>query len=123
MKPIITENYQGGDIVLNAEKGIALTPADFPELLSYCGQTIVSTDGTTLLGADDKAGVAAGSSDTKSSLAKEMKSLDSRIDTTNSRISAMQERYYKQFDALETMMQRLNSQSSWISQLFGGSSQ
>ena len=72
---------------------------------------------------NDKAGVAAGSSDTKSSLAKELKSLDSRIDTTNSRISAMQERYYKQFDALETMMQRLNSQSSWISQLFGGSSQ
>lgn len=56
VKPQIWENYDGGDIKLN-EKMI-LSPSEFPELLQYKGQTIITTDGTTLLGADDKAGVA-----------------------------------------------------------------
>ena len=51
-------DYAGGDIMLNAERGIALRRADFPELNRYVGQRLVVTDGTTLLGADDKAGVA-----------------------------------------------------------------
>lgn len=55
--PLIIENYQGTDIVLNEEKGIILSTEDFPELLDYVGQTIITTDGTTLLGADDKAGI------------------------------------------------------------------
>lgn len=50
--------YQGGEIVLNQEKGIVMTPAEFPDLLEQVGQTLVVTDGTTLLGADDKAGIA-----------------------------------------------------------------
>ncbi|MBR4973988.1 MAG: peptidase T [Bacteroidales bacterium] len=58
IKPEVFENYDGGDIVINPEKGMKLSPADFPELRRYIGQTIVTTDGTTLLGADDKAGVA-----------------------------------------------------------------
>ena len=58
IKPQVFENYDGGDIVINPEKGMKLSPADFPELHRYIGQTIVTTDGTTLLGADDKAGVA-----------------------------------------------------------------
>ncbi|HSM25569.1 MAG TPA: peptidase T [Anaerolineaceae bacterium] len=53
------ENYDGGDLVLNKEKNIILSPIDFPELNQYIGQPIITTDGTTLLGADDKAGVAA----------------------------------------------------------------
>ena len=52
------ENYDGGDILLNAEKNITLSPAQFPELAAYRGKTLIVTDGTTLLGADDKAGVA-----------------------------------------------------------------
>lgn len=52
-------NYKGGDILLNAGKGIVLSPDMFPELLDYVGQDIIVTDGTTLLGADDKGGVAA----------------------------------------------------------------
>lgn len=51
-------NYQGGDILLNAEKNIVLSPRDFPILNKYVGQTLITTDGNTLLGADDKAGVA-----------------------------------------------------------------
>ncbi len=51
-------NYQGGDILLNKEKNIILSPNDFPSLNQYVGQTLVTTDGTTLLGADDKAGIA-----------------------------------------------------------------
>lgn len=51
-------NYQGGDIILNAEKNIILSPSDFPSLTQYVGQTLITTDGTTLLGADDKAGIA-----------------------------------------------------------------
>lgn len=50
--------YQGGDLVLNQEKGIAMSPADFPDLADQVGRELVVTDGTTLLGADDKAGVA-----------------------------------------------------------------
>ena len=59
VKPQIVSNYDGGDIVLNAEKNIVLSPADFPELRNYVGQDIITSDGTTLLGADDKAGIAA----------------------------------------------------------------
>lgn len=51
-------DYQGGDICLNAEKGIMLSPRDFPELKRHCGKRLIVTDGTTVLGADDKAGVA-----------------------------------------------------------------
>ena len=56
--PKIVENYRGGDIVLNEEKGITLSAEEYPELNNYIGQTIITTDGTTLLGADDKAGIA-----------------------------------------------------------------
>lgn len=55
--PLIVENYPGTDIVLNKENNIVLSTEDFPELLNYVGQTIIATDGTTLLGADDKAGI------------------------------------------------------------------
>ena len=55
--PQIIENYQGNDIVLNKEKNIILSPDYFDDLLQYKGQTIITTDGTTLLGADDKAGI------------------------------------------------------------------
>ncbi len=58
VKPRIVEQYDGQDIVLNAERNIVLKPADFPEILQYNGQDIIVTDGTTLLGADDKAGLA-----------------------------------------------------------------
>jgi len=57
IKPRLVENYDGKDIILNQEKNIVMTPVDFPELLEYIGQTLIVTDGTTLLGADDKAGV------------------------------------------------------------------
>lgn len=52
----IIENYQGEHVVLN-EDGLTLSPNDFPEMLDYIGQTLIVTDGTTLLGADDKAGI------------------------------------------------------------------
>lgn len=58
VKPRIVSNYDGSDIVLNAEKGIVLSPNDFPELRHYVAQDLIVTDGTTLLGADDKAGIA-----------------------------------------------------------------
>lgn len=58
IKPQIIENYNGEDITINEEKGIYLRVKDFPELPGYKGNTIITTDGTTLLGADDKAGVA-----------------------------------------------------------------
>ena len=58
IKPQIIEGYDGGDVALNGVPGLALKVADFPELAEYKGQTIITTDGTTLLGADDKAGVA-----------------------------------------------------------------
>ena len=56
--PRIIENYDGKDIMLDAETNTALTLEDFPELAGYKGQTLLTTDGKTLLGADDKAGVA-----------------------------------------------------------------
>ena len=54
----IVSNYDGGDIVLNEEGPVVMRVADFPELPSYAGRSLIVTDGTTLLGADDKAGVA-----------------------------------------------------------------
>jgi tripeptide aminopeptidase len=58
VKPQIIENYNGGDIPLNGKAGLVLSPKEFPELSDYVGQTLITTDGTTLLGADDKSGVA-----------------------------------------------------------------
>ena len=58
VKPRIVENYDGGDILLNETENIVLSVSDFPELPLYKGQDLIVTDGTTLLGADDKAGVA-----------------------------------------------------------------
>ncbi|NBJ93261.1 peptidase T [Parablautia muri] len=58
VKPRIVEQYDGQDIVLNEEKNIVLRTADFPEIKKLKGQDLIITDGTTLLGADDKAGVA-----------------------------------------------------------------
>ena len=57
VNPQVHENYDGKDIVLNQKENIVLSPNYFEDLLQYKGQTIVTTDGTTLLGADDKAGV------------------------------------------------------------------
>ncbi|MBB4118822.1 tripeptide aminopeptidase [Mesonia hippocampi] len=57
VKPQLVENYDGKDIMLNAEENIVLSPDYFEDLLQYKGQTLITTDGTTLLGADDKAGV------------------------------------------------------------------
>ncbi len=58
VNPQIIENYDGKDIVLNASNNIILSPDYFKDLLLYKGQTLITTDGTTLLGADDKAGIA-----------------------------------------------------------------
>ena len=58
VNPRIVENYDGGDIVLNKENDIVLRPSEFPEMLNYKGDDLIVTDGTTLLGADDKAGIA-----------------------------------------------------------------
>ncbi|MGN0375379.1 MAG: peptidase T [Butyrivibrio sp.] len=58
VSPRIVQNYDGGDIILNSEKNIVLSVKMFPELASYAGQDIIVTDGLTLLGADDKAGIA-----------------------------------------------------------------
>lgn len=58
VKPNIIRNYPGGDILLNKERNIVLKAKDFPELEKYRGQDLITTDGTTLLGADDKAGIA-----------------------------------------------------------------
>lgn len=58
VSPRIVNDYDGGDIVLNADKGIVLAPSEFPELLHYKGQSLIVSDGNTLLGADDKAGIA-----------------------------------------------------------------
>ena len=57
VKPQIIKNYDCGDIILNKEKNIILSPSYFKDLLQYKGQTLITTDGTTLLGADDKAGI------------------------------------------------------------------
>jgi tripeptide aminopeptidase len=58
VNPRFVENYDGRPIILDQEKGIHLSPMDFPELNQYIGQTLITTDGLTLLGADDKAGLA-----------------------------------------------------------------
>ena len=58
VRPQIIENYDGGNIALKGVPGLFLKPSEFPELLAHKGETIITTDGTTLLGADDKAGVA-----------------------------------------------------------------
>ncbi|KAB8137930.1 peptidase T [Gracilibacillus oryzae] len=58
VKPQVIDHYPGGDILLNEAKQITLSPSEFPELENYKGQTIITTDGTTLLGADNKAGIA-----------------------------------------------------------------
>lgn len=58
VSPRIVQGYDGGDIILNEAQEIVLSPNDFPELLDYKGQDLIVTDGTTLLGADDKAGIA-----------------------------------------------------------------
>ena len=58
VKPQLVREYDGGDIPLKGVKGLFLKPSEFPELLHYVGQDLITTDGTTLLGADDKAGVA-----------------------------------------------------------------
>lgn len=57
IKPSVV-HYKGGDVLLNAEKNIVLSPSEFPEMANYAGQDLIVTDGTTLLGADDKAGIA-----------------------------------------------------------------
>ena len=57
VKPQIIENYDGSDIILDKEQNIILSPAYFEDLLLYKGQTLITTDGNTLLGADDKAGI------------------------------------------------------------------
>ena len=58
VNPRIVENYDGNDIVLNKDTGITIKVSDFPEIKNYIGDDIIVTDGTTLLGADDKAGIA-----------------------------------------------------------------
>ena len=58
VKPRLIENYDGGDIVLDEERGIVTSLKDYPEIGDFKGQTIIVTDGSTLLGADDKAGIA-----------------------------------------------------------------
>lgn len=58
VRPQIIENYDGGDIALKGVPGLFIKPSEFPELHAHKGETIITTDGTTLLGADDKAGVA-----------------------------------------------------------------
>lgn len=57
VKPQVIENYDGKDIVLNKELNVILSPSYFSDLKQYKGQTLITTDGTTLLGADDKAGI------------------------------------------------------------------
>lgn len=58
ISPRLIERYDGGDIVLNADRGIVLSPSVYPNLKNYVGQTMIVSDGTTILGGDDKAGVA-----------------------------------------------------------------
>ena len=59
VNPQIIENYNGKDIILNEEDEVVLSPVDFPELKKYIGEDLITTDGKTLLGADDKAGITA----------------------------------------------------------------
>ncbi|MTK10607.1 MAG: peptidase T [Clostridiaceae bacterium] len=58
VNPKFVENYSGEDIILNEEQNVILSPKEFPELKNYIGKTLITTDGTTLLGADNKAGIA-----------------------------------------------------------------
>ncbi len=58
-RPWVLESYDGGDILLNPEQGIVMSPREFPNLKNYIGQDLILTDGTTLLGGDDKAAIAA----------------------------------------------------------------
>ena len=58
VRPQVIENYGGGDTALKGVDGLFLSPREFPELVNFKGHTLITTDGTTLLGADDKAGVA-----------------------------------------------------------------
>lgn len=58
VNPQVVENFDGNQIILNKDLNIILSPADFPELPQYKGHTLITTDGTTLLGADNKAGIA-----------------------------------------------------------------
>ncbi|MXV38169.1 peptidase T [Flavobacteriaceae bacterium Ap0902] len=58
VKPKIWKDYAGGDVLLNEDKNIVLKTSEFPEIKDMFGQTLITTDGTTLLGADDKAGIA-----------------------------------------------------------------
>ncbi len=58
VNPLIWEHYAGNDLILDAEAQVMLSPKDFPALKNYIGQTLITTDGKTLLGADDKAGIA-----------------------------------------------------------------
>ncbi|WP_445486805.1 peptidase T [Niallia sp. 03133] len=58
VRPQIVENYNGGEIMLNKSLSVVLSPKEFPELKNYVGHTLITTDGTTLLGADNKAGIA-----------------------------------------------------------------
>jgi len=58
VKPQVWNDYDGGDIMLNKELNVVLSPNDFPNLKNYIGNTLITTDGTTLLGADNKAGIA-----------------------------------------------------------------
>jgi len=58
VRPQFVEEYDGGPLVLNAEKNILMSPEEFPDLKKYIGKNLITTDGTTLLGADDKAGIA-----------------------------------------------------------------
>lgn len=58
IRPQVHENYDGGEICLNQEENIILSPSDFPRLKNHIGKTLITTDGLTLLGADDKAGIA-----------------------------------------------------------------
>lgn len=57
IRPQVITNYDGQDVLLNQEQGIVLSVAEFPNLKEYQGETLITTDGTTLLGADDKAGI------------------------------------------------------------------
>ena len=58
VEPRIVKDYKGENIILNSKENIVLSPEEFPELLNYIGEDIIVTNGNTLLGADDKAGVA-----------------------------------------------------------------
>jgi len=58
VNPQFIEAYDGGPVILNSEKNIVMLPEEFPDLKKYIGKTLITTDGTTLLGADDKAGIA-----------------------------------------------------------------